>query len=180
MTRAGSAETGIFGLRLMWPSAAEAAVRLDAASGGKADIADSIERQFGPTLFVHLTRLDRVAQAVSLVRAEQTGLWHVAADGSERQRTAPAQSPVFDADRIRQARDTLAAEDEQWVSFFAARCIQPLRLTYKALAADPQAMLADTLAALGCDPSIAAGVVVQTARMADATNASWADRMDAR
>lgn len=179
MTKAGTAGTGMFGLRLMWPSVAEAARRLNAALGGEADIASRFERHFGPTLFIHLSRQDRIAQAVSLVRAEQTGLWHLAADGSERQRTAPAQAPVFDADRIERARDMLMAEDAEWSHFFDRCRVEPLCLTYERLAADPQETLADILMALGRNRARATKVVAQTARMADATSASWAAQMTA-
>lgn len=179
MTKAGTAGTGMFGLRLMWPSVVEATKRLNAAFGGEADIANRFKTQFGPTLFIHLSRQDKTAQAVSLVRAKQTGLWHVAADGSERQRTAPAQAPIFDAGRISQARDLLMTEDAEWSRFFDQCCIQPLRLSYETLAADPKAVLADTLTALGRDRTCAAGVDVETARMADAMSASWAKRMKA-
>ena len=38
---------------------------------------------FGRTAFIYLNRTDKVEQAVSLVRAEQSGLWHRNADGSD-------------------------------------------------------------------------------------------------
>lgn len=177
MVKAGTAGTGIFGLRLMWPSVAETTKRLNAALGGEADIASRFKQEFGPTLFIHLSRQDKIAQAVSLVRAEQTGLWHVAADGSERQRTAPAQAAVFDVGRINRARDMLTTEEAEWSRFFDQSCIEPLHLTYEKLAADPQMVLADTLTALGRDRTIAADVAVQTGRMADATSARWAAQM---
>ncbi len=178
MTRAGKADTAVFGLRLMWQSIGEASARFDAALGSEADFAHQFEEAFGSTLFIHLSRQDKLAQAVSLVRAQQTGLWHVAADGSERERTAPAQAPVFDAEQITQARNMLTAADAGWFSFFEERGIQPLHLTYERLAADPQATLADVLAALGCNHNVAARVCVQTAKMADATSMDWARRIE--
>lgn len=177
MARAGRAGTGMFGLRLMWRSVGEAAARFDAALGGASDLARRFEQAFGPTLFIHLSRRDKLAQAASLVRAEQTGLWHLAADGSERERTAPARTPAFDAARISRTREMLAADDAAWSGFFARRGIGPLRLWYEDLAADPPAVLAETLSALGCDPAVAATVGVRTAKMADATNAAWVARI---
>lgn len=179
MAKAGTAGTGMFGLRLMWPSVIEATLRLNAAFGGEADLARRFEHRFGPTLFIHLSRQDKVAQAVSLVRAEQTGLWHLAADGSVRQRTAPAQTPVFDASRINQAREMLMDEEAEWPRFFDQCGVEPLRLTYERLAADPQIVLRDTLMALGRDPASATEVSVKTARMADAISAKWVKRMKA-
>jgi LPS sulfotransferase NodH len=100
MIREGTAETGVFGLRLMWSSVADASRRLDAIAGSHADVASRFDRAFGPTLYIHLSRQDKLAQAISLIRAEQSGLWHRAADGAERERTAPPRTPVYDAGRI--------------------------------------------------------------------------------
>ncbi len=177
MIRAGTADTGVFGLRLMWQSVGEATERFNMTLGGEADLANRFEQAFGSTLFIHLSRRDKVAQAASLVRATQTGLWHMAADGSERERTAPARVPVFDADQITKARDALATDDAGWSSFFEQCGIQPLRLTYEKLADDPQATLATILAALGHDRAIAKTVVPQTAKMADATTTEWLKRI---
>lgn len=173
MVSAGTAGTAVFGLRLMWPSVREATERFDAVRGGKMDLPSRLEQEVGPTLFIQLSREDKVAQAVSLVRAEQTGLWHVHPDGSERQRTAPAGALVFDSGRIAQARITLLNEEAEWSRFFEQYGVAPIRLRYEDLAADPALMLARTLTALGLDPAHAIGVSAQTARMSDDINATW-------
>lgn len=84
MVRAGSADSDLFGLRLMWDSVAEASHRLDAALGGRGNLAARIEQAFGPTLFAHLSREDEAAEATSLPRSERTGSWRLPVDGSER------------------------------------------------------------------------------------------------
>lgn len=73
MIAAGSAGSDVFGLRLMWSNAGEATARLRAALGRDSDLATLTEAAFGRTLFIHLSRQDVLAQAISLVRAEQTG-----------------------------------------------------------------------------------------------------------
>ena len=40
--------------------------------------------------YLHLSREDKLAQAVSDLKAEQSGLWHVFTDGSERETTDPS------------------------------------------------------------------------------------------
>lgn len=176
MIREGRAGTGVFGVRLMGDDIGAATARLATAlSAG--DFPELCARAFGPTLFIHLTREDRLAQAVSLVRAEQSGLWHVAADGSERQRTAPAGQLRFDAGRIAAVREALAAEDARWVALFAETGVRPVRIDYARLAAALPVVLAELLGVLGCDPGAAAGVAVQTAKMADAVSADWVRRM---
>ena len=177
MKQIGTGGSGIFGLRLMWGSVGEAADMIEAASGVDQDLVAHFEAVFGPTLFIHLSRTDKLAQAVSLVRAEQTGLWHVGADGSERERLAPAAPAQFDAAQILEARDKLASDDRQWSDFFATREIEPLHLTYEALAADADTVLATVLTALGCSMTAAREAAIGTARLADAFSAEWIDRL---
>lgn len=177
MKRAGSAGTGIFGLRLMWQAVRDTEKRLNVAFGKTSDVATLLELAFGPTLFIHLSRRDKDAQAVSLVRAEQTGLWHVATDGSERERTTPPHAPFFDATQINQSRDRLITDDVNWSSFFDRRGIEPLRVLYEDLTNNPQATLAGVLSRLGRDANIASTINSSTAKMADHTSILWKQRI---
>ena len=176
MLREGSNETGIFGLRLMWSSIAEAARRLNSVNGGEADIAASFEQAFGHTLYIHLSRQDKVGQAISLVRAEQSGLWHLAADGSVLEGTTSPLPVTYDGDRIATVFGELESDDAAWDDFFRTRHIEPLRLVYETVTADPQSALASILEALGRDPDIASTVATGTARMANATSLEWSAR----
>lgn len=71
----------------------------------------------------------------------------------------------------------LTTDDEAWSAFFDQLGIQPLRSTYEELAANPQAILAETSAGLGRDRAIAAILAPQIARMADSTTLQWLKRM---
>lgn len=176
MIREGTAETGIFGLRIMWSSVADASRRLDAMAGDHADIAARFAAAFGPTLYIHLSRQDKLAQAISRVRAEQSGLWHRAADGTERERTAPPRIPIYDAGRIAEVLGELEKHDEAWAEFFSTRGIDPFRLTYETLTANPRGTVTEILSALGQDPKAGARMLVQTSKLADADSREWADR----
>lgn len=174
MRRVGTDETGIFGLRLMWVSVPEASRRLDNIAGGKADVAVRLEETFGPTLYIHLSRLDKVAQAVSLIRAQQSGLWHRNSDGTVLEGGETLQPIAYDGDRIGQVVRDLEDDDAGWAGFFKSRSIEPLRLTYEAVSADPQLALSKVLSALGRNPDLASSVRVGTAKLADATSSEWA------
>jgi LPS sulfotransferase NodH len=176
MLRAGRGDTDVFGLRLMWGSVYEAAERLNRIRGDPADVAVLFEEAFGPTLYIHLSRLDKVSQAVSLVRAEQSGLWHIAADGTMLEGTASPQPVVYDANRISALLTELEANDAAWANFFTTRQIEPLKLTYETMTVDPQGALAGILSALGRNPEVAKAVSVGTTKMADATSFEWAER----
>jgi len=160
----------------MWRSIADASKRLDAIEGDHGDIVARFAKAFGSTLYIHLSRQDKLAQAISLIRAEQSGLWHRAADGTERERTAPPQTPVYDADRISEVLNDLKNDDAAWTAFFSTRGINPLRLTYEMLTATPKEALAGILSALGQDPKASERMLVQTSKLANADSLEWADR----
>ena len=175
----GRGGTPVFGLRLQRHSFAFFSEKLALLHPGPAGDVARMRAAFGRTLFIHLTRADKVAQAVSLVRAEQTGLWHRAADGSELERTAPPREPVYDGEALRAAFDRLNGYEREWQAWFARENVQPLRLTYDALSADPSGTLATVLQALGLPPGAASAITPGTARLADATSRDWADRLRA-
>lgn len=175
----GRGDTPLFGLRLQRHSFAFFSHKLALLHPEPAGDVARIEAAFGRTLFIHLTRADKVDQAVSLVRAEQTGLWHRAADGSELERTAPPREPVYDGRAIAAAVAELSAYDRDWAAWFEREGLEPLRLTYDALAADPAGTLATVLEALGLPREAGRGVTPGVARLADATNRDWVARFRA-
>lgn len=175
----GTAGTGFFGLRLQRHSFAFFTAQLARLHPGPGSDRARFEAAFGRTLFIHLTRADKLAQAVSIVKAEQSGLWHRAADGSELERLKPHQDPVYDGAAIRRHRDEMLAMDRQWRDWFAQQDIAPLSLTYDALAADPRATLARVLGALGLDERVAGGVAIGVRKLSDDTSRAWMERFQA-
>lgn len=135
--RKGTGDTGVFALRLMWSSLPELSARLAQLFPGLSSDAARLERAFGTPLYLHLSRRDKVAQAVSRLKAEQTGLWHLAADGSERERTTPPQAPRYDGDRLAAFAAEAEADDAAWTTWFAQQSIAPLRVHYEDVSAIP-------------------------------------------
>jgi len=175
----GRADTGVFGLRLQRHSFDYFMEKLDVLHPGLPSDAERFRAMFGRTLFVHLTRTDKVDQAVSLVRAEQTGLWHAAPDGTEIERNSPPQDPSYDAEEIRARFDELREFDRQWTNWFSSEQIEPHRIDYQTLAAEPIATLRTLLEALGQDNSAAANVTPGVAKLADEISADWSARFRA-
>ena len=81
------------------------------------------------TLWVYLTRNDKLAQATSLVRASQDGAWIRLGNAA-----APAVSGLRDYDyyEIRAAMRQMEREETAWENFFATSGIEPVRLSYEA------------------------------------------------
>jgi trehalose 2-sulfotransferase len=174
--KAGKGGTGIFGLRLMRENLGELSAILDRIYPALSSDKARLERAFGNILYLHLSREDKLAQAVSLVKAEQTGLWHVAPDGTEIERVAPPQDPQYDFVRIRGEVRELEQYDVAWNAWFEEQGIAPLRLGYEELSANPAATLIRICDALGVAAPKVADVRPGVAKLADATSLDWMRR----
>src|SRR5690606_30925220 len=168
--------TGVFGIGLRWESVRDLSDRLGDLYPGLSSDSERFGAAFGSPRFLHLSREDKVAQAVSLLRAEQSGLWHVFADGSERERLSPAREAVYDFERLSMHVAHLEEHDAAWVRWFAEQGIEPLGITYEALSTDPRSVLATVLAALDLDPAAAEAAGSRTAKLADRESSEWAAR----
>ncbi len=117
----GTTPNGVFGSKLMWNYFDDLLARLSSApeAGGL----DALTQRFGPSRFVHVTRRDKVAQAVSLWRAVQTRAWNAAAEDCAH--------PVFDHRGIEYLCAQVAAHDDAWTRWFAANGVEPLCVEYE-------------------------------------------------
>jgi len=172
----GTGGTQVFGMRLMWESVGDLSIGLESLYPGLPSDSARFQSAFGPPVYVYLSREDKVAQAVSRLKAEQTGLWHVDADGTERERVKQGQAPVYDALGLAEQVTKLEEEDAAWANWFSRQGIEPLRITYEMLSAGPKAVVATVLSALGLDPAIAGTVEPRTMKLADNESRKWAAR----
>lgn len=169
----GRAGTAMFGLRLQGGSLPYFAEQLAVLHPGLDRTRDQIDAAFGPTRYLYLRREDTLDQAISRVMAQQTGLWHKAADGTEMERTAPPAEPCFDRAAIDAAMQEAEALNSFWQDWFTAQNVTPFPINYDALAQDPAKILAEILSFLDLDPKAAQGITTPTAKLADATSADW-------
>lgn len=172
----GDGGTGVFGLRLQRTSVPFLMTQLTGLYPEAGSDAARMAAAFGTPVYVHLRRGDLLGQAISRVRAEQSGLWHRAADGSELERLAPPAEPFYDRAALTAALAEAERLNAGWHDWFAAEGIEPLRVTYEELSAGPGAVLARILAFIGADPTKAHGVQPGTATLADALSEAWRAR----
>ncbi len=175
----GTAGTGLFGLRLQRHSFDFFSEKLAVLHPGLASDVDRFQAAFGRTLFIYLKREDKVEQAISHVKAEQTGLWHVAPDGTEIERNAPPKEPVYDPDAIRARYDEAVTLDRQWEDWFAMQGVEPIRVSYQDLSDDPKSTLRRIMEKLGLDGEVATDLEPGVAKLADRTSDDWARRFRA-
>lgn len=173
---AGRGGTGIFGLRLMRENLDELSAILDQIHPGLPSDMARFEKAFGRVLYIHLSRQDKLAQAISLVKAEQTGLWHVAPDGTEIERVGPPQEPRYDFERIKGEVSQLEACDTAWNTWFTQQGIAPLRIGYERLAGNPAAELICICEALGVQSPNVDDVKPGVARLSDMMSLDWIRR----
>ncbi|MEO1108322.1 MAG: Stf0 family sulfotransferase [Pseudomonadota bacterium] len=173
--QAGRGETSVFGLRQQFPSFDFLCRKLAVLYPQTTADRDRIEHAFGPMLFVHLSRRNKLEQAVSYLKAQQTGLWHVAVDRAEWERTAPAEEPVFDAGKLKGCIATLESYDRGWDTWFRREGIRPVRIYYEDLSKAPVATLSLILRELGLDPRVVEGIAPDIRKMADATSRDWVE-----
>jgi len=133
------------------------------------DAGRDLDAFLAPVRWVRITRVDRVAQAVSWARALQTGQW------ASWQR--PWLPPVYDRRAIATRLAAIDAAEAGWDTFFAARRITPVRVTHEALVADREATVRSVLRALDVPDADACPVPLPDTRpQADATSAAWVAR----
>ncbi len=172
----GAGESEVFGMRLMWESVTDLCERLRVLYPNIQSDCDLFTATFGSPVYIYLSRKDTVAQAISHLKAEQSGLWHVATDGSERERIKQGHPPVYDEPALLKYVTEQESHDAAWVSWFDRQGIQPVRVLYESLSAAPQIELAKVLSAIGGNPEIAKTVGPKTAILADNESLEWATR----
>ncbi|MDQ7247462.1 Stf0 family sulfotransferase [Dongia sedimenti] len=171
--KAGKAGTEVFGLRLQFEYLKLLSDTLGRIFPGLPSDADRFQRAFGEILYVHLTRADKVAQAVSLVKAQQSGLWHMNADGTEYERLGAPRDPQYDFSVLHREVEALERDDRAWCAWFDRHEIRPLRIGYEAFAAQPSQTVIEICGALGLEPSEAGHVSPRLAKLSDAVSEQW-------
>lgn len=172
----GTSANGVFGVRLQQTSFPFFTQQLARLFPAEMTDRARIDAAFGPSVFIFLKREDKLGQAISRVVAEQSGLWHRNADGSEFERVAAHREPEFDRAAIATHLAELNQMEAAWEAWFAQQAISPMRFTYESLCEASKEALAKILEALGQDPAIAARIDPPTAKLANALSETWRDR----
>lgn len=169
-TAAGSTGNGVFAARVMWGTMDEVITHLAPVYPSHAGSAARLLRAaFGRTRFVYLRRDDVVAQAVSLLRAEQTGVWVETID----ERQEPVAELGFDFGEVRDLVQQIKEDNAAWEAWFAVGGIEPYRVLYEELDADPVGTASGVLTFLGLDLPAGHEITVRHKRLADELNAQW-------
>lgn len=125
------------------------------------------EQRWGvPVAWVRLTRDDHVRQAVSLVRAQQTGRWDIR--GRERR------AACYDGTSIGRALAGIEHDHAAWSGYFARRGVEPVEVCYEPLIAEYDTTMRSLLDALG-EASVPVPAM-PGGQMADDLSDGWVER----
>ena len=171
----GTTENGVLAAKLMWTHLLDLAERLGAKpgsplpSGGLGRPADAalLREHFPDPRYVHVTRRDKIAQAVSLWRAVQTRAWR-AGEVTENG------NAVYHAGAIGYLAGQLSEHDDAWRTWFSANRIEPLRIVYEELAADTSGVTSEVLEHLGVGSAEIPDPPLR--RQGDDRSARWVER----
>ena len=118
--RARTGSNGFFGVKIHFSQARRAFF------GKGLDLAAF----FPGARYVYITREDQIRQAVSWVRARQSGVWD---QRSPRVELAP---PSYDFEAIRKRLEVIRSGEAGWEAWFAKSGIEPLRIRHEQLMAE--------------------------------------------
>jgi LPS sulfotransferase NodH len=91
--------------------------------------------------YIHLTRRDRLRQAVSFLRAESGRRWYCPADDAPHDIDIPFTSETIE--RVEFFLKHFPKYDERWRAYFAANGVKPLQLVYEDMTANERALRRD-------------------------------------
>ncbi len=114
---------------------------------------------------IRIRRDDTIAQAVSLVIAQQTQAWI--------SHFEPVRSPVYDFMAIRNAHRLIQDEDAQWNEYFSSLDITPIQITYEALTVSPDSAVHRIRSELGLGPATIVKHHEGPRRQASDVNEAW-------
>jgi trehalose 2-sulfotransferase len=122
---------------------------------------------------IYLERTDDTAHAISYARATLSGVWRQEQEGEKGTEVAYSEAA------IQQARDGLDLQISAWEQMFRDLRIEPLRLSYEAILADPEAAACLVAQFLGVRLDPAARIQVPLVRkQSGKDNQAWAERFN--
>jgi LPS sulfotransferase NodH len=174
--RLGTTPNGVFGSKMHWNNVPWVVAKFQELPQFAALARRDVFHGAFPGLHaVHLTRRDRVAQAVSWARAAKDGVW---TDWVANPPMTRPPAPGYDARLIGNLEGLIAEGERGWRQLFVELGIEPLELVYEDLMSDEglDAAVRQVLDHVGVDDTSIGPVRAGTRRLADGVNAAWVSR----
>jgi LPS sulfotransferase NodH len=139
-----STPNGVFGAKIMPGQFRDLCAMTTPRRAGRNPHA-GLQSIFPGLRYVWMRRRDKLRQAISYVRADQTGQWFQREGGVH----LPRPKPRFDQEAIDLRLREIESEERQWLNFFDISRVTPVTVVYEDLAYDYEATAKRTLKQLG-------------------------------
>lgn len=168
---------GVFTTKIMWRHFRELLIELRNAHPAKemGDL-ELLNSAFGVIRFIHLKRLNKTDQAISLSRARQSGIWHKTSE-SEKELKMRERKVRFKFLEIMHYESSLTVGDDCWQRFFKKSNIEPMTIIYEELVDDFRGKIFEVTRSL--DPRIEREEVTPKAeikKLSDSCSKEWANK----
>ncbi len=172
-TRQTATPNGVFGVKVMLDRDMEPFFRgLQRVYGALPDT-ELVQAAFPNLRFVYLTRRNKVRQAVSFVRAQQTGVWARYTGEAETKNL----KPEFDSAALNRSVHDLALREVRWQDLFGALGASPYTVVYEDYVRAPEAAVRGILDFLGLEPPADWSLPeLPMERLADEVSDAWVKR----
>lgn len=175
---AATTGNGVFGVKLHYYQFTTLSAKLrTVAALASVPMPQLLNAAFPEIKHVWLTRRDKVRQAVSYHKACQTDAWWQKEGLQPPRRPGTVSEPSFDPHNIERLENLLAANEQNWQTYFQQAGVEPLVIFYEDLAADYAGVIRQVVGWLGvpCDQSfhIPPPALV---KQADSVNEQWIER----
>ena len=118
--------------------------------------------------YIWLRRRDLIRQAISLYRANETGIWHWHA-GTDK----PDACPPFDKAKIEASRRQIEQANDSWANWFGEHNIRPLEVWYEDVVAQPLETVQAICRHVGVDDARLPPIESNLRMMRDSTTDLW-------
>ena len=166
---------GIFSMKIMWDTLVPLLNRLrsiDQADSEKSDIA-LFESYFPNPRYILITRENKLRQAISYVKAQQSGIWEFRG----KKHSYDEKLPQFDYLRIEEARKMLVEHQDEWLLFFNRAGRGFLEIRYESFLDHQEEIVRDVEGFLGLDLDVnPKESKLSLLVMHDSVNADWEER----
>jgi LPS sulfotransferase NodH len=130
----GTTANGVFGAKLMWGYLEDFLFYLhDIPVYKDLPVAQLFATIFPNVHYIHISRRDKVRQAISLWRAIQSWSWRQEQDGTAGTASRPPRELVFNYAAIDHLVQRTLVHEEAWAHYFAQNAIQPFSVVYEEL-----------------------------------------------
>lgn len=169
---------GVFGMKLLWPQGPALMAKLRACSALRTarpdtSLPDLLTLRLGAApSYIWLRRRNKLAQAISYLRAEQSGIWR--SDQSGRGEGGPKRA--FDFDLIVRYLRCVSGFDLEWSCFFLTHRVRVVTVTYEDLIASYEATVRRVLGFLEIPTEGLTMGPPRLQRQSDALSLEWEQR----